>query len=159
MTSLPSKLNSCQFFQNQQKTLAMQTLNFSRSALFHIKTRVSVKYFVNDCLLKHFFASNSPQIPSNSTSLNPYLVTTFPIFTLRSKFGIKRLLSLFRKFSRDIKKFYPKYDCFQQLELLIKTEKAKQNFADNHFHNILRFFDVLPNFPLTTSETMGDYCL
>ena len=28
----------------------------------------------------------------------------------------------------------------------------------NHFH-ILRLFDVLPNFPFTTSETMGDYYL
>ena len=26
----------------------------------------------------------------------------------------------------------------------------------NHFHNILRLFDVLPNFPFTTSETMHD---
>ena len=29
----------------------------------------------------------------------------------------------------------------------------------NHFHNILRLFDVLPNFPFTTSETMRDYYL
>ena len=29
----------------------------------------------------------------------------------------------------------------------------------NHFHNILRFFDVLPNFSLTTSETIHDYYL
>ena len=29
----------------------------------------------------------------------------------------------------------------------------------NHFHNILRLFDVLPNFRFTTSETMGDYYL
>ena len=29
----------------------------------------------------------------------------------------------------------------------------------NHFHNILRLFYVLPNFPFTTSETMGDYYL
>ena len=29
----------------------------------------------------------------------------------------------------------------------------------NHFHNILRFFDVLPIFPFTTSETMHDYYL
>ena len=29
----------------------------------------------------------------------------------------------------------------------------------NHFHNILRLFDVLPNFPFTTSETMADYYL
>ena len=29
----------------------------------------------------------------------------------------------------------------------------------NHFHNILILFDVLPNFPFTTSETMRDYYL
>ena len=27
----------------------------------------------------------------------------------------------------------------------------------NHLHNILRLFDVLPNFPFTTSETMRNY--
>ena len=27
----------------------------------------------------------------------------------------------------------------------------------NHRHNILRLFDVLPNFPFTTSETKRDY--
>ena len=31
--------------------------------------------------------------------------------------------------------------------------------ANNHFNNILRPFDVLPNFPFTTSETMRDYYL
>ena len=29
----------------------------------------------------------------------------------------------------------------------------------NHFHNILRLFNVLTNFPFTTSETMRDYYL
>ena len=29
----------------------------------------------------------------------------------------------------------------------------------NQFNNILRLLDVLPNLPLTTSETMGDYYL
>ena len=29
----------------------------------------------------------------------------------------------------------------------------------NHVHNILRLFDVLPNFPFGTSETMRDYYL
>ena len=31
------------------------------------------------------------------------------------------------------------------MELLIKT-KTKENFADNHGHNIMRLFDTLPNF-------------
>ena len=29
----------------------------------------------------------------------------------------------------------------------------------NQFHNILRLFDVLPNFPFTASKTMSDYYL
>ena len=29
----------------------------------------------------------------------------------------------------------------------------------NQFHNILRLFDVLLNFPYTTNETMDDYYL
>ena len=29
----------------------------------------------------------------------------------------------------------------------------------NQFHNILRLFNVLPNFPFTTSETVADYYL
>ena len=29
----------------------------------------------------------------------------------------------------------------------------------NHFHNILRLSDVLPNFPFTASETMCNYYL
>ena len=33
------------------------------------------------------------------------------------------------------------------------------NTPHNPFHNILRLLDVLPNFPFTTSETMGDYYL
>ena len=27
----------------------------------------------------------------------------------------------------------------------------------NYFHNIFRLFDILPNFPFTTSETIRDY--
>ena len=31
--------------------------------------------------------------------------------------------------------------------------------SDNQFYNILRLFDVLPDFPFTTSEAIGDYYL
>ena len=39
--------------------------------------------------------------------------------------------------------------------------KTKYYFSADcsHCHNILRLFDVLPNFPFTTSETMRDYYL
>ena len=36
-------------------------------------------------------------------------------------------------------------------------QNAKENFSDKLGRNILRLFDVLPNFPFTTSETNGDY--
>ena len=32
-------------------------------------------------------------------------------------------------------------------------------FTYKDFHNILKLFDVLPNFPFTTSETTRDYYL
>ena len=38
-------------------------------------------------------------------------------------------------------------------------KKEKENITDNHFPNILRLVDVLPNFPFTTSEMMGNYYL
>ena len=40
-----------------------------------------------------------------------------------------------------------------------KKEVMEKNLIYNQFHNILRLFDVLPNFPFTTSETIGDYYL
>ena len=59
------------------KSLENQNLNFSRSALFRIKTRVILKYFVNDYHWKQFFASNSVQTTSNLSSLT-ILVTLRP---------------------------------------------------------------------------------
>ena len=37
----------------------------TRSALFPMKTRACLKYFVHDCIWKQFFASNSLQAPLN----------------------------------------------------------------------------------------------
>ena len=45
-----------------------------------MKTRVSLKYFVSDCIWNAFFDSNLPQTPSNLISLT-ILVTLRP-FTL-----------------------------------------------------------------------------
>ena len=50
-----------------------------------MKTRVSLKYFVDDCLWKHFFASNSPQIPSNLISLVTILVALKPFTQFQPK--------------------------------------------------------------------------
>ena len=52
---------------------------------------------------------------------------------------------------------------FIEMELMIwKKSLGRGSFLSqlyNQFQNILRLFDVLPKFPLTTSETMGDYYL
>ena len=42
-----------------------------------MKTRASLKHFLNDCLWKHAFASNFPQTPLNLFSLT-VLVTLRP---------------------------------------------------------------------------------
>ena len=39
---------------------------------------------------------------------------------------------------------------------LNKDIKTKENFADYHFHNILRLADILPNSPFTTDEICGN---
>ena len=45
------------------------------------------------------------------------------------------------------------------LEKPLTSEQPYRQFflGYNQFHNILRLFDVLPNFSFTTSETMCDY--
>ena len=57
MPSLPGKMFIV------AKTLEKQKLNFSRSALFRLKTKVSLKYFVSDCPRKQIFAPNLAQTP------------------------------------------------------------------------------------------------
>ena len=51
--------------------------------------------------------------------------------------------------------------CFSQkkkkthfIVILVNLLYRDQIVSYNRFHNILRLFDVLPNFPFTTSETM-----
>ena len=50
---------------------------------------------------------------------------------------------------------YMTFDNFPSLDFNSQNRKL----VYNQFHNILRLFDVLPNFPLATSKTMSDYYL
>ena len=63
MPSLPAKMKILSIL---AKSGWKTEIKPSGSALFHKETRVSLKYFVNGCLWKHFFASNSPQTSSHS---------------------------------------------------------------------------------------------
>ena len=76
----PVSLLKRNFSHYQQKTLEKQKLIFSCCALFHVKTRVRLKYFVNSCLLKFFFDYNLPQIPLNVIFL--IFLVTLRLFTL-----------------------------------------------------------------------------
>ena len=51
-------------------------LNYLHCALFHLKTRIGLKYFVSYCLW-NFFPLNLPQTPSNLNSLT-FLVALRP---------------------------------------------------------------------------------
>ena len=68
----------------EMKTLLILAKNYWKTeikifpeALFYMKTRAFLEYFVSDCLCKHFFASNLPQAYSNLLSLT-ILVTLKP---------------------------------------------------------------------------------
>ena len=68
-------------FVNNSRELLKNKLNFCACPLFHIKTRISLKYFVSYCLWKHFFYSNSPQIPLNLFFLTFWVTPSFPYTT------------------------------------------------------------------------------
>ena len=59
-------------------------LNVFRRALFHMKTRASLKYFVSYCLWKLIFDSKLPQTPSNLIALTFLLILRpFTLFYLK----------------------------------------------------------------------------
>ena len=49
------------------------------------------------------------------------------------------------------------FSCNSRIFRISVREQVTGNY--NQFHNILRLFDLLPNFPSTTSEMMDDYYL
>ena len=71
-----------------------------------MKTRVSLKYFVNDSLWKQFFASNLPQNPSNLISL-PILLPLRPFTQFSPKIRLTEL--------RKVLKFVLLGKCFSDL--------------------------------------------
>ena len=75
---MPSLTPKMKILSILSKTAQKYKLNFSRSALFHMKNRVCLKYFVHVCLCKQIFASNSAQVPLNLIYLT-ILVTLRPL--------------------------------------------------------------------------------
>ena len=70
---MPSRPAEMEVLLTLAKNFWKTEIKLSRSALFHMKTRVSVKYFVNDCLWKPLFDSYSLQTPSDLISLTVFV--------------------------------------------------------------------------------------
>ena len=102
MLSPPSEMKICSYL---QKSSEKQKLNFSRSAPFHMKARVCLKYFGMIVSGNIFLLDNTCKSKAFDTILTLnlskkfakkglklfLLVSTFPLFSLRSKFGIESL--------------------------------------------------------------------
>ena len=65
----------------------------------------------------------------------------------------------FRTFFEKLKKILDKIRLFLTNLVVHKSIKREKKIGRQYFHNILRLFDVLPDFPFTTSETNVDYYL
>ena len=72
LTSVPTiKYKNCEFLGTFYENIVsiVSLTNFmnlgEESVLFHMKTRVFLKYFVQSCVWKQLFASNSPQARSD----------------------------------------------------------------------------------------------
>ena len=75
ITQCPASPPKQKFCGYCQKAAEKEKLNIFRTSLFCMKTIVCLKYFVNDCLWKQFFASvsNSPHILLNLTSFTIFV--------------------------------------------------------------------------------------
>ena len=54
------------FWKTEIELLPKEKLNFCRSALFHMKTRVGLKYFLNDCGYSHMDLDGFIPVAANS---------------------------------------------------------------------------------------------
>ena len=61
--------------------------------------------------------------------------------------ALKKFQVCFRMFCRKAKYILTLIYLSVTNSAVNHKENPKENFADNHFDNILRLFDVLPNFP------------
>ena len=95
------------------------------------------------------------------------LILTSIFICLQSKFLFQHERKLWRHLSSSSTCFcyyrkHPNHDnrisLFATIFFLLLTI-ALILCTYNHFHNVLRLFDVLPNFPFTASKTMRDYYL
>ena len=81
---MPSPPTKMKILSMLEKSAEKTNLNFCGSALFHMKTRDFLKYFVNGSLCKQFFVFNWPQTSSKLICLTIF-VTQRPLTQFQLK--------------------------------------------------------------------------
>ena len=80
-------------------------------------------------------------------------------FIRKQIFIIEFIISL----NKGFKSIWTSVEVLCYVEIIGSEMSFAKAFFDertyNHFHNILKLFDALPNSPFATSETMRDYYL
>ena len=115
------------------------------------------KFLGRDFSIKEFFKNCHPNMVGHKKMISRASKTPFPAFWTRcSWIKINSTIELVNengkvKTSRSTWNVFAHQNSFFLCLSLVITY--------NQFHNILRLFDVLPNFSFTTSATMGDYYL
>ena len=141
MFDVSLRLN-CQYLQCLITYLLDKLFEHSKIPVFEKDFPSHFRLFKNFSNVHHLCYSSLPHSP-HAIPYHPNSNHMMPVATLDSN---SEHTHAFNEIKMTFLKIFLKIHC-----------KALVSYS--HFHNILRLFDVLPNFPFTTSETMRDYYL
>ena len=125
--------------------------------------KVSLKSLKTTSHRNLFLCHNTAFFFSNFPRLNPMLLIrdrVKMIFFHNLSSNFLGSISFFSESASSNRKFQIFQKCFQNIQLFsINPIKCLNVYADNynHDHNILRLFDVWPNFPFTFRKKKPDY--
>ena len=167
----PWKPNFSNYTKLKQKNLQLGPKTFQKILVknccvtsFFRRCPANPTFLALQCPISNKMSTHGSQTSENTSNCNKKPLTRFKDFSENLKLnllcdvifpslpGQSDILGLtMSNFQSDEHPWKP------NLSNRIKLKQKTSNY--NHFHNILRIVDVLPNFPFTISETMGDYYL
>ena len=157
--------------------------NSQKKEIFLKEKKLSVKGWEKECSITgYIFLLQIPNILYVALRQGTLVLCSmaWKFLSLKNFLGIvdlqfyqiwRSLLPVLKNFAKTLNKFswyirdWEKTDLAGHLLGLASTYKLQEwliyklAIICNHFHHIFRLFDVLLNFPFTTSETMRDYYL
>ena len=119
MLRLPAKMKLLLILAEQQK------LNFYHYALFYMKTRFSVIYFVGYCLWKLFFNYNSYQTLARLVALSRLYEKIFKTRKAKREAEYKAYKNMFEIIKRKSKKSYYSHTQKKYLNIKITLKKHR----------------------------------